>query len=183
MVWYGILGYLFYLILFPWCFGQVFTDGGNIGYMTYLGWVVKTFNNKDTHEYIGSPDVMVVVLPHLVFMVLPATLLCGALAAERAVHKEHVLSLSGKKEDDYSRKNDSSLSHDYQGSKRAKFCLGVRWIRKILLVVCLALCLKHFMNCRVLIKAYEMNPLIHFPVYSFFVPLLLAYAAYKTARP
>ncbi|KAK4835966.1 hypothetical protein QYF36_016910 [Acer negundo] len=138
---------------------------------------------KDTHEYIGSPDVMVVVLPHLVFMVLPATLLCGALAAERSVHKEHVLSLSGKKEDDYSRKNDRSLSHDYGGSRRAKLCLGVRWIRKILLVVCLALCWKHFMNCRVLIKAYEMNPLIHFPVYSFFVPLLLAYAAYKTARP
>ncbi|KAI9157615.1 hypothetical protein LWI28_025232 [Acer negundo] len=183
MVWYGILGYLFYLILFPWCFGQVFTDGGNIGYMTYMGWVVKTFDSKDTHEYIGSPDVMVVVLPHLVFMVLPATLLCGALAAERSVHKERVLSLSGKKEDDYSRKNDRSLSHDYGGSRRAKLCLGVRWIRKILLVVCLALCWKHFMNCRVLIKAYEMNPLIHFPVYSFFVPLLLAYAAYKTARP
>ncbi|KAK3229129.1 hypothetical protein Dsin_001010 [Dipteronia sinensis] len=33
---------------------------------------------------------------------------------------------------------------------------------------------------RALIKVYEMNPLIHFPVYSFFVPLLPAYAAYKT---
>ena len=120
IIWYGILGYLFYLILLlPWCFGQVFTDGGNVGYMTYMGWVVKTFDNKDTHEYIGSPDVMVVVLPHLIFMVLPATLLCGALAAERAVHKEHVLLLSGKKEDDYSRKNDRSLSHDYRGSRRA----------------------------------------------------------------
>ncbi|KAL5836655.1 hypothetical protein ACOSQ3_013824 [Xanthoceras sorbifolium] len=183
MVWYGILVYLFYLLLFPWFFGQVFTDGGNKGYMTYMGWVVKTFNKKDMHEYIGSPDVMVVVLPHLLFVVLPATFLCGALAAERAVHKEHVLSLSGKKEDDYSRKNDRSLSHDYQGSRRDKFCLGVRWIRKILIVVCLALCWKHFMNCRALIKAYEMNPLIHFPVYSFFIPLLLAYSAYKTARP
>jgi hypothetical protein len=35
-------------------------------------------------------------------------------------------------------------------------------------------------NCRVLIKAYEMNPLLHFPVYSLAIPLLLAYAVYKT---
>ena len=35
-------------------------------------------------------------------------------------------------------------------------------------------------NCKVLMKAYEMNPLLHFPVYSLAIPLLVAYTVYKT---
>ncbi len=41
IVWYGILGYILHLILLPWFIGQVFTDGKDRGYMTYMGWVVK----------------------------------------------------------------------------------------------------------------------------------------------
>ncbi|KAK4359939.1 hypothetical protein RND71_022168 [Anisodus tanguticus] len=37
-------------------------------------------------------------------------------------------------------------------------------------------------NYRALIKAYAMNPLIHFPIYSMPIPLLLAYTMYKTSR-
>lgn len=37
-------------------------------------------------------------------------------------------------------------------------------------------------NCRALCKAYEMNPFIHFPVYSLAVPLLLVYTIHKTSR-
>lgn len=35
-------------------------------------------------------------------------------------------------------------------------------------------------NCRAVMKAYEMNPFLHFPVYSFVTPLLLGYVAYHT---
>ena len=35
-------------------------------------------------------------------------------------------------------------------------------------------------SCRALVKAYGMNLLIHFPGYSFSIPLLLTYAVYKT---
>ncbi|KAJ6902419.1 hypothetical protein NC651_020028 [Populus alba x Populus x berolinensis] len=49
VVWFGILGYLIYLISCPWLIGQVFTDGENRGYMTYMGWVVKNFNNSEKH--------------------------------------------------------------------------------------------------------------------------------------
>ncbi|KAL9402278.1 hypothetical protein Peur_006127 [Populus x canadensis] len=181
VVWFGILGYLIYLISCPWLIGQVFTDGENRGYMTYMGWVVKNFNNSEKHEYIGSPDIMVVVLSHFFFVVIPSILVAGALAAERGIYKEHFLSLSGKKEDDdSSQKNKRSVKYDNQGRRIAKFLFVERLFRKILLVVCLAICWKHFMNCRVLIKAYEMNPLLHFPVYSLAIPLLLAYAVYKT---
>lgn len=180
IAWFGLLGYVFHLILFPWFIGQVFTDGKDKGYMTYMGWVVKSFNEEGKHDYVGSPDVMVVVLPHLLFVVFPAILVTGALAAEKQIYWEHVLSLSGKKEDDPVQEEKRSLWYDYQGSWKSNSCIGERWIRKVLLVLCLAICWKHFMNCRVLIKAYEMNPIFNFPGYSLAIPLLLAYAVYKT---
>ncbi|ONI05256.1 hypothetical protein PRUPE_6G364500 [Prunus persica] len=152
--WFGFLGYLFYLILFPWFFGKVFTDGKDKGYMTYMGWVVKSFNQKGKHEYAGSPDIM--------------------------ISREKFLSLTGKKEDDYDQEERSSLWYDYQGSRKSNSCVGNRWIRKVLLVLCLAVCWKHFMNCRALIKAYEMNPILNFPGYSLTIPLQLAYTVYKT---
>ncbi|KAJ6317887.1 hypothetical protein OIU76_013435 [Salix suchowensis] len=174
-------GYLIYLISCPWLIGQVFTDSENRGYMTYMGWVVKTFKDGEKHEYIGSPDIMVVVLSHLFSVVIPSILVAGALATERGIYKEHFLSLSRKKEDDdSSQKNKRSVKYDNQGRGISKFLFVERLFRKILLVACLAICWKHFMNCRVLIKAYEMNPLLHFPVYSLAIPLLLAYAVYKT---
>ncbi|KAM0995318.1 hypothetical protein ACFX19_010856 [Malus domestica] len=180
VAWFGFLGYLFYLILFPWVTGQVFTDGKDKGYMTYMGWVVKSFNQKGKHEYVGSPDVMVVVLPHLVFVVFPALFLTAALATEKQISREHFLSVTGKKEDDYGPEEKRSLWYDYSGNRRSNSGVGNRWIRNVLLVLCFAVCWKHFMNCRTLIKAYEMNPILHFPGYSLTIPLLLAYTAYKT---
>ncbi|KDP26912.1 hypothetical protein JCGZ_18070 [Jatropha curcas] len=183
IVWFGTLGYLIYLLSCPWFIGQVFTDGGDRGYMTYMGWVVRSPNNSKRHEYIGFPDIMVVVLPHLLFVVLPAIFVAGALAAERGMHKEHFLSLSRKKEDDDSSwKNKKSQLNDNRGGRQPKIYFGRRWIRKFLLVICLAICWKHFMNCRALMKAYEMNPLFHFPAYGLAIPVLLAYTAYRTMR-
>lgn len=182
IAWFGFLGYLFYLIMFPWFTGQVFTDGEDKGYMTYMGWVVKFSDNKSNHDYIGSPDVMVVVLPHLIFVVLPAILSSGALAAERVVHRGKFLSVSGKKKDDYSGLDQRSVRYDSRGNRRSKFHFGGHWIRLILLVLCLVICWKHFKNCRALMKAYEMNPLLHFPVYTLGIPLLLVYVIHKTKR-
>ncbi|XP_050205324.1 putative metallophosphoesterase At3g03305 [Mercurialis annua] len=183
VAWFGILVYLFYLLVCPWFIGQVFTDGKETGYMTYMGWVVRSFNNTKTHNYIGSPDIMVVVLPHLFFVVFLSIMVAAALAAEKAMFKEQFRSRLEKKEDDDECRNSmKSRTYDKHGDRRSKFGFGARWIRKALLVICLAICWKHFMNCRVLMKAYEMNPLLHFPVYSFTIPLLLGYVAYKTRR-
>lgn len=181
VVWLSMMIYTFYLISFPWFSGQVFTDGGERGYMTYKGWVVNLVKERKNMEFIGSPDIMVVVLPHIIFVVLPAILVVGALAAERWIYRVRFLLLSGKKEDDYSWKTKRSLSVNrlYKGEM---FCFGKRWIRKILLVVCLAICWKHFQNCRRLAKAYEMIPFLHFPVYSLWIPLFFAYAIYRTGK-
>ncbi|KAJ9169239.1 hypothetical protein P3X46_017451 [Hevea brasiliensis] len=141
----------------------LFTDGGDMGYMTYMGWVARSSNNNKTHEYIGSPDIMVVVLPHLL-VVLPVILVAGK-----------------KEDDDSSQMNKKSKIFGKQGDRRPKFYFGHRLIRKVLLVLCLGICCKHFMNCRALKKAFEMN-LFHFPVFSLAIPLLLAYTAYKTTR-
>ncbi|CAN1145459.1 Putative metallophosphoesterase At3g03305 [Linum perenne] len=170
LVWFGILTYVIYLIVCPWFLGQVFAYNEKRGYMTYMGWVVEPFNQKGKHEYIGSPDVMVIVLPHLIFVVMPTIFVAGAFVAERSVYKEHFLSLSGKKEDDVNSQN----------IRKSKLYNGRRWMRKLLLVAAFAIFFKHIASCRILMKAFEMNPLIHFPVYCIAIPLLLAYTIYRT---
>ncbi|GLT70205.1 hypothetical protein SLA2020_423000 [Shorea laevis] len=181
MLWFGFFGYLFHLILFPWLVGKVYTESEDRGYMTYVGWVVKSSRGWEKHDYIGSPDIIVIVLPHLLFVVLPALLVTAALIAEKGAYRHHFLSCSAKKEDDYDSQNEGSIRCDYKSSKRSKFHFRERWIWKVLLVLCLAICWRHFKNCIALMKAYEMNPL-HFPGYSLGIPLLLFYAIYNTQR-
>ncbi|CAJ1823918.1 unnamed protein product [Sphenostylis stenocarpa] len=179
-LWFGWIGYLFYLILFPWFMGQVFTEGKNMVYMTYMGWAVENSNGKGKLEYIGSPDIMVVVLPHLLFVVLPAILVTGALTAERAIFREQVLAFLGKKKDDPRMDSGKTVLNGHQSKIVSNVHLSKRRIRKLLCVVCVAICWRHFMNCRTLLKAYEMNPVLHFLGYGISVPLLLAHAISKT---
>ncbi|OIT30528.1 PREDICTED: putative metallophosphoesterase At3g03305 [Nicotiana attenuata] len=179
LVWLSMIVYLFYLILCPWFSGQVFTEGGERGYMTYRGWVLR-LNKRAKLDFHGYPDIMVVVLPHLYFVVLPTVIVIGALVAERAIFQDHLRALSAKKEDDYLVTNKVSASTNRRN--KTLTLLHRRWIRKILLLISSAICWKHFLNCRALIKAYAMNPLIHFPIYSMLIPLFLAYTIYKTSR-
>ncbi|XP_028787729.1 putative metallophosphoesterase At3g03305 [Neltuma alba] len=144
--------------------------------MTYMGWVVKNPNEIWNHDYIGSPDIMMIVLPHLFFVLFPTILVSAALTAERGIYREHMLSRSGKKVDDHDPKIQRTVSNDEQRSRLSNFCLGKRPIRTILCLICLAICWKHFMNCRSLMKAYEMNPILHFLGYGLSVPILLAFA-------
>ncbi|CAH9051461.1 unnamed protein product [Cuscuta europaea] len=168
-VWVGMIGYLFYLILCPWLCGQGLAEGEK-GYMTYRGWAFK-FLTKENIQFVGFPDVMVVVIPHLYVVVLPTCLVIGALVVEAGVHRDSMRFLSGKKEDDFdSKKGSNALPH------------SVRWIRKVLMLICLTICCVHFLSCRVLSKAYEMNVFIHFPIYSISVPWLLVFAIYRTRK-
>lgn len=144
LLWLGMLIYLLYLLVFPWLFGQVFIDGDKRGYMTYKGWAVK-FDKIGKLEFIGFPDIMVIVLPHLFLVVLPTFLVTATLAAERGMYREYFLSLSGKKEDDHVIENKGSQMNDDCWNERSKyFCLGKRWLRNILLVVALAICWQHY---------------------------------------
>ncbi|XP_021758326.1 putative metallophosphoesterase At3g03305 [Chenopodium quinoa] len=181
-VWLGFLGYLFYLVLCPWFSGQLFTDGGERGYMTYRGWVVKHPEMGKKLEFLGFPDIMVIVIPHLVFVVFPSILMAVGLAMESEIYRIHLLALSGKKEDDHCKDSLKSRHSNTQNHRSSKFYIGTLLIRRVSMVACLAIFYKHFKSCKLLAKAYEMNPLLHFPVYSLSIPLLLAYAVYKTSR-
>lgn len=99
-LWCGILLYLLYLVFFPWFFGQVFCETGKMAYMTHRGWSVTSWNNANHSAYSGVPDIMVIILPHLGFVVLPTVLVVGAMAAERTAFRDYFHSLTGKKEDD-----------------------------------------------------------------------------------
>lgn len=138
IAWFCMIGYLFYLVLCPWFYGQVFTEGGERVYMTYRGWVSR-YNNLGKLEFLGSPDVMVVVLSHLYFVVLPATVTIMVLAAESGIYRDYLLSLSSKKKDD-----DDGQSKNNCINRTSEIILYRRWLRKLLLVVSLAIFWKHF---------------------------------------
>ncbi|GFP95786.1 putative metallophosphoesterase at3g03305 [Phtheirospermum japonicum] len=176
---FSTMGYLFYLVLCPWFYGRVFTEGGERAYMTCKGWVLGV-DNLGKIEFLGFPDVMVVVLMHLYIVVLPAIVIIMALAAESGVYRDYLLSCSSKKKDDGDGKNKKSVSANNITNRTPGISLRKRWFRKLLLLVSLALVWKHFKNCVSLMKAYKMNPVVHFPVYSFAVPVLLAYTIWKT---
>ncbi|KAE9448067.1 hypothetical protein C3L33_20037, partial [Rhododendron williamsianum] len=148
LLWLGIVVYLFYLLLCPWVLGKVFTDGGEMGFMTFKGWVVK-FNKIGKLDFIGVPDIMVVVLPHLFFVILPTILVTGALAVERGMYRERFLSLSGKKEDDHIEENNGSRSRigDSYWNGKSSTCIDKQWIRNIVLVASLAIFWKHLRYC------------------------------------
>lgn len=135
VVWFCMIGYLIYLVVCPWLYGQVFTESEERAYMTYKGWVLRS-NNLGKLEFLGFPDVMVVVLPHLFFVVLPAAVTIMVLAAERGVYRENLLSVSSKKNDD--------SDGESKGSDLHNNCVNRCWFRKLLLVVSLAIIWKHF---------------------------------------
>ncbi|KAK8960889.1 putative metallophosphoesterase [Platanthera guangdongensis] len=177
-LWCGILLYLLYLVFFPWFFGQVYSEAGKMAYMTHGGWAVASPKNENHSAYSGVPDIMVIVLPHLGFVVLPTVLVVGALAAERTAFRDYFRSLCGKKEDGHPEESASHL--------KGRSLFGVfgfwsgRWMRKLLLFLCMLILWKHWKECRAIVKAYDMNPFLHSPVYCFWIPLSLAYAVYKT---
>ncbi|TVU36219.1 hypothetical protein EJB05_18143 [Eragrostis curvula] len=173
LVWFLLLVYVIYLVVLPWLFGHPITEDGNLTYMTYKGWILKKSNSGSEILHAGTPDVMVIVIPHLCFVLVPTIVILSAMAAERTAYREHYLSRSGKKKDDHYQKSRRQIEHE-------KFW-NSRWIRKLLFLICLVVLWKHWKLCRALVKAYAMNPLFHAPVLFFFIPAVMVFAFYKTS--
>ncbi|KAI4342860.1 hypothetical protein MLD38_027428 [Melastoma candidum] len=174
MVQHNLSCVLFFLLMFPWCSGQIFTNSGK-GYMTYKGWAPEYFTYSGNHLCIACPDVMVIVLPHLVLVVFPTILCVATLAAERGFYQECTYISIEKKEDDYPQEK-RSLTQNDQGSITPRVRTSKRRLRKFLLLICLGILWKHYKSCRALAKGYDVNPMVNFPWYCFLVPLLLVYA-------
>jgi len=83
---------------------------------------------------------MVVVLPHLLYEVLPAILVTGALTTKRAIFYEHVLPFLEKKKDDLRMDSRKTVLNDHQSNIVLNVHLCKRWIQKLLCVVCVAIC-------------------------------------------
>ena len=136
IIWSGMLLYLLYLVFFPWFSGYAVMENHNKMYLHYKGWSTKYLANTSKRPYIGFPDGMVIVLPHLLFVVLPAFLVIAAIAAERALCLGHDISQMAKKDDDHHKK---TWYTNYVGV--------LHWFRKILILLCLPIVWKHWKVC------------------------------------
>jgi hypothetical protein len=135
LVWLLLLLYAIYLVFIPWLFGHPITEDGSLTYMTHKGWILKGPSSSNEVVHAGIPDVMVIVLPHLCFVLVPTIVILAAMAAERTAYREHYLSRSGKKKDDY-RKSRRQIEHE-------NFWNG-RWISKFLCLLCVVVLCKHW---------------------------------------
>lgn len=167
VAWLSMIGYLFYLLSCPWLYGQAFTQDGEQAYMTYRGWVSRS-NNLENIDFIGSPDVMVVVLPHLFLVVLPAIVTIIVLAAESSAYRDYLLSLSSKKKDDSVGRKKEYASPSNSVSKTSDTSLVRRRLRKLFLVVSLAISWKHFkvQVFQYLRREYTTNSRVMLSVYA-----------------
>ncbi|KAJ1288863.1 hypothetical protein BS78_02G120400 [Paspalum vaginatum] len=127
----GMLLYLLYLVFCPWLAGYPVTENHHKMYLHYRGWSTKYLTS--TMPYIGLPDVMVIILPHLLFVVLPAFLVIAAIAAERALYLGYQLSHTANKDDDH-----------YKERRYLKHTCIFHWFRKILILACLPIVWKHW---------------------------------------
>ncbi|TVU39676.1 hypothetical protein EJB05_13108, partial [Eragrostis curvula] len=169
-LWSGMLLYLLFLVFFPWFSGNAVTESHGKMYLHYKGWTSSYLAHTSSVPYIGWPDVMVIVLPHLIFVVVPAFIVITAITAERAVYLRYCLSWTIKK--------DGSLRK--QGRHMQRFWT-FRCFRKFLIFLCMPIVWKHWKHCRSIVRAYEVNPLKDAPIYCFGVPVLLWLAIYKTS--
>ncbi|XP_015695409.1 putative metallophosphoesterase At3g03305 isoform X2 [Oryza brachyantha] len=168
-VWSGMLIYLLYLVFFPWFSGFAVTENHNKMYLYYKGWSTSSLANVSTVPYIGLADVMVIVLPHLLFVVLPAFLTIAAIAANRAAYLA-CISHNAKKDDDH-----------YKGRQYIPRIWIFRCFRRFLILLCLPIAWKHWKHCREIVRAYGANPFMDAPIYCFGVPVLVCLAIYRTS--
>lgn len=168
-VWHGTLVYLLFLTFFSWISGNIFTETGVLGYLSLNGWSVGGA------AYLGVPDIIVVVIPHLCFVVIPSLLIMSGLAAEKVSSRIRYLEFSGKKHDG------DRLRH-YNNGEKIKKKRPHRIFRMFLMLLCLLVLSIHFRLCRIIWKSYEVNPLVHSPVYCLTIPVLLVYTLFITSK-
>ncbi|KAJ7522766.1 hypothetical protein O6H91_18G025700 [Diphasiastrum complanatum] len=123
-VWWLEVVYVVYLVLFPWFWGLVIMESNPPGYMSFKGWTVRSLQSAE-ESGLGVPDIIVVVLPFLCVILLPAILLNAALSAERSVREIHAsVKFKCCKKREGSRYTSLSDNKDVESKKHAAFACG-----------------------------------------------------------
>lgn len=183
-IWCGMLLFLTYLLKFPWFWGNAVSENNAVSLMYMHGWTVEFPELKIQKDGLGYPDVMVITLPFLYFIVAPLFLIIYGLVAERSAFYLH----SSRKrcsQETVSLKMDSEQrkSVDVGPSKsiKAPFCKICKgWTRTTLLLMCLLIAYIHFKQCSYLMASYGVSHVVLSPGISWAPPLLLAAAIYST---
>ncbi|BBN11266.1 hypothetical protein MPTK1_5g10440 [Marchantia polymorpha subsp. ruderalis] len=83
-LWLAQVGYIAFLLVFPWFWGRVLAEDYPVGYMTLWGWTVWPSKSTVFHQSgVGWPDIMGIVLPYISCVLFPFVLMVSALCAEQ----------------------------------------------------------------------------------------------------
>lgn len=206
VVWWGQLVVWVWLIFLPWYWGQALGENYTIGFMSLGGWKVHVseFLSPQTQSGLGWPDLMVIVLPYLYFVVLPLYTLIFALSAETFLHeiyqmdtpsslkkKEQASHVQGEMKsllasqcpgacNDRDQRNgaDNPLVSKQLFKQRRSGC---RRIRMLLLGGCVLISFVHFGQVYAVVGAYGAMALLASPGFAWPVPLLMITAVLQSS--
>lgn len=207
VIWWGQLLVLVWLIFFPWFWGQALAEGSPLGFMSIRGWTVRLGGTLPPQSGLGWPDLMVVVLPYLYFVVLPLYTLIFALSAETALHELYLLdtpaNLKKKEQADHvdgemstflsSHGSTAHGERDQQnGSDKAlrsrpalkpgmQKHASFRWLRMLVMALCLLVSFIHFGQVCALAGAYGVMTLLASPGFAWPVPILMITAVLQSS--
>ncbi|KAI5055933.1 hypothetical protein GOP47_0029454 [Adiantum capillus-veneris] len=195
VLWFEQLFVLVWLIFFPWYWGQALADGHSLGFMSLRGWEVR-LSDISPLSGLGWPDLMVIVLPYLYFVVLPLYTLTFALSAEASLHEIYQMEMPAslkKKErtveeingdmksflscqggDEDTQKQDESsfvIEHSFKWPKRA----SCRRVRLLLMGCCVILSFIHFGQVYAVAGAYGSIAVLASPGFAWPVPVLMVW--------
>lgn len=180
-LWFSMVVYHFCLLRLPWFWGHVTSENGDIAPMYMLGWRVNSPHTKSSVG-LGNPDVLVITLPFMYFVVAPLWVLIYGLYAERSASCFQVSCSKVVEPEQRLQFSVRSLSEPPKANFTSFLHLGRRR-RKVLLLACIVLTCIHVKQCCSVMRAYGVGIVAMSPVFSWVPPLLLASAIYSSGRP
>lgn len=190
VLWCEQLFVVVWLICFPWYWGQVLADGYSLGFMSLRGWEVRLSKMSPPLRGLGWPDLMVIVLPYLYFVVLPLYILIFALSAEASLHEIYQMEMPAglKKKEKVVGEMKSLLScdggEDTQNEVEIKHPLkhsrtSCRWVRLLMMGCCLIVSFIHFGQVCAIAGAHGYMVVFASPGFAWPVPVLMISALLK----
>ncbi|KAJ6809160.1 putative metallophosphoesterase [Iris pallida] len=180
VVWLSLVVYLVYLLNFPWFWGYVSSENGDIAPMYMFGWRISSTVTMNNVGMNGNPDVMTVTLPFMYLVVTPLVLLIYSLFAERSAA---CLQCSFRKTRDSEQKVQLVAGAPLQSSEFiSTSSVSRRTRRTFLLPACLVIACIHIRQCYSLMGAYGVSTVALSPAFSWVPPILLAAAICSTSK-
>ncbi|KAH7278190.1 hypothetical protein KP509_38G028600 [Ceratopteris richardii] len=185
LIWWEQVFILLWLVLCPWFWGQVLGDGYPLGFMSIRGWMVQVNDSSPLYNDLGWPDILVIVIPYLYFVLLPLYFLIFTLSAEDFINKIDQVESSAvwqKKEKAFrTTSSEAKSSLPYKGLDKGEGGpFRCRWAWWIIMGGCLLVSVIHIGQVSAIAGAYGYMTVFASPGFAWPVPILMITTVFQS---